>query len=211
MKILPRNRPYRLLTGPPIDAIPSIGVRLPRRAFRSVHHMASNLSFSAGVSVALSSLAHLPTSAPFRVRAPGPVSGQLYRDHRRRSRSRCPLLSCRLSATGIRVLGIRSRQGIGPSLRSAYRVRRTSSRDTARTLTGFPCSARGRPGWVWVSSGPRGRRCSHDRSVVLGRRLPPLNGVVPATLVFLPAPRFENDEASSRIHGRSPVQPSPRL
>jgi hypothetical protein len=55
MKILPRSPPYRLLTGPPIDAIPSIGVRLLRRAFRSVHHMASNLSFSAGVSVALSS------------------------------------------------------------------------------------------------------------------------------------------------------------
>jgi hypothetical protein len=40
--------------------------------------------------------------------------------------------------------------------------------------------------------------------VVLGRRLPPLNGVLPETLVFLPAPRFENDEASSRIHGCSP-------
>jgi len=64
---------------------------------------------------------------------------------------------------------------------------------------------------VALSSVPRERRCSRDRSVVLSRRLPPLNGVVPATLVFLPAPRFDNDEVSARIHGYSPVQPSPRL
>ena len=63
----------------------------------------------------------------------------------------------------------------------------------------------------WVPSVPRERRCSHDRSVVLGRRLPPHNGTVPATLVFLPAPESENDEASSRIHDHSPVQPSPHL
>jgi hypothetical protein len=62
-----------------------------------------------------------------------------------------------------------------------------------------------------VPSVLRGRRCSHDRSVVLGRRLPPLNGTVPETLVFLPAPEFDNDEASARVHGCSPVQPSPRL
>jgi hypothetical protein len=62
-----------------------------------------------------------------------------------------------------------------------------------------------------VSSVPRERRCSRDRSVVLGRRLPPLNGVVPATPVILPVPGFPNNEASSRIHGCSPAQPSPRL
>jgi hypothetical protein len=63
----------------------------------------------------------------------------------------------------------------------------------------------------WVASGLRGRRCSRDRSGVLGRRLPPLNGAVPATLVFLPAPRFDNDEASARIHGlfTRPAFPSP--
>jgi hypothetical protein len=45
----------------------------------------------------------------------------------------------------------------------------------------------------------------------ISRRLPPLNDVVPATLVFLPAPRSDNDEASSRIHGHSPhpAFPSP--
>jgi hypothetical protein len=63
----------------------------------------------------------------------------------------------------------------------------------------------------WVSSVLRGRRCSRDRSVVLGRRLPPLHGAVPATPVVLPVPRFDNDEASARLHGHSPGQPSPRL
>ncbi len=62
-----------------------------------------------------------------------------------------------------------------------------------------------------MSSVPRERRCSRDRSGVLGRRLPPLNGVVPATPLILPAPGSNNDEASSRIHCCSPVQPSPRL
>ena len=47
--------PYRLLTHPSVDAIPSTGVQVTKRAFRSVHHMASNLSFGKGVSVASSS------------------------------------------------------------------------------------------------------------------------------------------------------------
>jgi hypothetical protein len=56
-------------------------------------------------------------------------------------------LSCCLSATGIRVLGILSHQGIQPSLRSAYRPAHPTW-GTTRTLTGFPCFARMRPGWV---------------------------------------------------------------
>ena len=72
-------------------------------------------------------------------------------------------------------------------------------------------SARGRPGWVWVSSVPRGRRCSHDRSVVLGRRLPPLNGVVPATLVFLPAQGLTMTRHHQGFTVVHPSQPSPRL
>lgn len=31
------------------------------------------------------------------------------------------------------------------------------------TLSGFPCSARVRPGWGWVPSVPRGWRCPHGR------------------------------------------------
>jgi len=55
MKILRRNRrtvssyAHQLMRSYPSAS------DLLRRAFRSVHHMASNLSFSAGVSVALSS------------------------------------------------------------------------------------------------------------------------------------------------------------
>lgn len=54
--------------------------------------------------------------------------------------------------------------------------RLTSTPPARRTLTGFPCSARVRYGRVWVPSIPRGRRCSHDRRDVHGRRLPLPNG-----------------------------------
>jgi len=41
--------------------------------------------------------------------------------------------------------------------------RPTAPRSAARTLTGFTRSARMRPGWIWVPSVPRGRRCPHGR------------------------------------------------
>jgi len=53
-----------------------------------------------------------------------------------------------------------TRQGIGPSLRSADR----HANSAFRTLSGFPCSACVRPGWGRVPSVPRGRRCPHGRS-----------------------------------------------
>jgi hypothetical protein len=49
--------------------------------------------------------------------------------------------------------------------------RPTAPRSAARTLTGFPCSARVRR-LGWAPSIPRGRRCSYDRREVRGRRLP---------------------------------------
>ncbi len=55
--------------------------------------------------------------------------------------------------------------------------RPTAPRSAARTLTGFPCSARaGQLGWA--PSIPRGRRCSRDRREIRGRRLP-LHGSQP--------------------------------
>jgi hypothetical protein len=69
------------------------------------------------------------------------------------------LVSCCLSATGVRFLGILCPPGdwalltVGlPAHQQAY-----------RTLTGFPCSARVRHDWGWTSSIPRGQRCSHGR------------------------------------------------
>ena len=56
---------------------------------------------------------------------------------------------------------------------------------TARTLAGFPRSARVRPGPGWALSLPRGRRCSPAIALIRGRRLPPLNG----RSLFTPAPQ----------------------
>src|SRR6266851_7281241 len=63
----------------PADLIPVDGIQVQARgAVRSVHHEVPNLSFGTGGSG--NSLHRLTchTSARFRVRAPGPVSGQLY-------------------------------------------------------------------------------------------------------------------------------------
>lgn len=63
-----------------------------------------------------------------------------------------------------------TRPGLRPSLPPAYR----QPQKAWRTLTGFPCSARMRPGWGWVPSVPRGRRCPHGRvqSLAAACRLP---------------------------------------
>ena len=121
--------PYLLLTGTPVDGVPArarlrgwssgpFTLQPPPARFPSP---APNLPFGSSGHGRFASTAHLPTSARFRARAPGPVSGQLYAAARRRSRACCPL-SCCLSAAGIRFLGILSRQGIPPPLRSAYRA-----------------------------------------------------------------------------------------
>ena len=60
-------------------------------------------------------------SARFRARAPGPVSGQLCSTPGGRTGT-LALVSCCLSAAGIRFLGILSRPGLPPLLRSAYRT-----------------------------------------------------------------------------------------
>jgi len=109
VKILAPQPPYLLLAG-------------KERAFRSVHHLVSNLSFSTGMCVTLSSQAHLPhvstLSGPgHQARYPASYTDDL----RRRSRAKLVPLSCCLSAAGIRFLAILSCPGIQPPLRSAYR------------------------------------------------------------------------------------------
>jgi hypothetical protein len=61
------------------------------------------------------------TSARFRARAPGPVSGQLCHAPGR-ALGKTARVSCCLSAAGLRFLGILSRPGVPPLLRSAYRA-----------------------------------------------------------------------------------------
>ena len=113
--------------------------------------------------------------------------------------------SRRLSATGIRFLGILSRRGIPPLSRSAYRTRRPGP-DGVSTFHAHEI----RPGRA--PSIPRGQRCSHDRPVASGRRLPPL----PAARPYHPGsrsrlPGLSNNEASSEgsLAFARPVFPSP--
>jgi hypothetical protein len=129
----------------------------------------SNLPFGSGYFGRLSSPAHLPKWARFRARAHGPVSGQLYETTsgglinlvRFPVAFRPPALAFWASCT---------RPGLGPSLPPAYR----QPHRVRRTLTGFPRSARMRPGWGWVPPVPRGRRCPHGRaqSLAAACRLP---------------------------------------
>jgi hypothetical protein len=68
--------PYVLLTGTPVNGGPLQPV------LGSVHrHRRLTCPSVPAVTDRPSSTAHLPTSAPFRARAPGPVSGQLYKGH----------------------------------------------------------------------------------------------------------------------------------
>ena len=83
----------------------------------------SNLSLSSSGSLPWCSPAHLPTSAPFRARPPGRHPAGYPRATAWSSGIIAPGSRC-LSAAGIRLLGIQSRRGIAPLLRSAYRARR---------------------------------------------------------------------------------------
>src|SRR5262249_19539739 len=107
--------PYVLLAGTPVN-------RVPRQlALRPVHrHRPIPCPPVPAVPNCPSSKPHLPTSARFRARPPGPASGQLYETASGGASHTVPL-SCCLSATGICFLGILSRQGIKAPLRSAYR------------------------------------------------------------------------------------------
>ena len=100
--------------GTPVNGVPL------QHVLRSVHrHRRLTCPSVPAVTSCFASKAHLPTSARFRARAPGPVSGQLYETAGEGAGHAVPL-SCCLSAAGIRFLGILSRPGIPPPLRPAY-------------------------------------------------------------------------------------------
>jgi hypothetical protein len=81
--------------------------------------------------------------------------------------------------------------------------RPTAPPPAARTRTGFPCSARVRPGWLRVPSLPRGRRCPHGRSFspAAACRITTASPYHPGPQ---PAPGRIGDEASARVHCYSP-------
>jgi hypothetical protein len=81
---------------------------------------------------------------------------------------------------------------------------------SARTRTGFPCSTRASQ-LGWAPSIPRGRRCSHDRPEIHGRRLPLPSGQPLSPRSCHPPQGARINGTSSRVHWCSPVQPSPHL
>lgn len=97
---------------------------------------------------------------------------------------------------------ILSRRGVEPSSRSADQA-------AAWTPTGFPRSARVRRDREGCPLDPGA--VVPDRPVrVPGRHLPLLSGQ-PCTPVLHPIAGGQRNEASSRVHLRSPVRSSPRL
>ena len=64
-----------------------------------------------------------------------------------------------------------------------------------------------RPGWA--SSEPRGRWCAPGQPNTSGRHPPPSSGRPLFSRLLQPTGESANDEASSRIHSRSPVRSSP--
>src|SRR6266849_8314743 len=90
----------------PVDPIPVDGIQIETRgAFRSVHHEVPNLSFGSGGSDSSSSKAHLPHVSTLSRPGTRPAIRPVIRDRQRRA-GLIAALSCRLSATGVRFLGI---------------------------------------------------------------------------------------------------------
>ena len=100
----------------------------------------------------------------------GPGIRPVIRNGQRRADQPRPL-SCCLSAAGVGFLGI-----LYPPWTWAFVTSGLPPTQKAwRTLTGFPCSARMRPGWGCALCTPGTAVSTRPRSI-LGRRLPPSNG-----------------------------------
>ena len=142
-------------------------------------------------------------SAPFRAQHQ-PGIRPVITGPRPESRDRLRACSRRLSAAGIRFLAILSRLVFRPSY-----DRPTAPAAAARTMTGFPCSARVRRGRVRAPSIPRGQRCLHGHVCVPCPPPAALQRPVPVTPVSRPVPECLSHEASARVHWRSPLPAIP--
>jgi hypothetical protein len=137
-------------------------------------------------------------SARFRARAPGPVSGQL-----------CSAPGGRAGHDGAGFLLPFGRRHsllghpVPPGDSAPLAIGLPRRPQAARTRAGFPCSARVRHDRDRVLSVPRGRRRPHGQaqSPAAARRLPAAGPVTPAPQ---PVPGCAINEASARVHWRSP-------
>jgi hypothetical protein len=147
--------------------------------------MASNLPFGSGGSDRIASKAHLPTSAPFRVRAaaryPAGYAGQPAEEL-----GSCPGFPSPYGAPAFASWASCSRQRPGPSLPPAYRRRLTALPDPDGVSTFRMRELR--PGWV--PPRPRGQRCSRGqrRSARPPLAVPPRLGPAPWRSSHLPGP-----------------------
>ncbi len=132
-------------------------------------------SFGSGICFRFASKAHLPTSAPFRTRAPARYPASYTKTIREEFPILRPLTSCCLSAAGIRFLSTLSCQGIQPPLRSAYRTACAYPRLRCGPWHGFHVPHARDPDRAGRSLYP-GDSGAHRPRTIRGRRLPPLNG-----------------------------------
>ena len=113
-----------------------------------------------------------------------------------------PRVSCRLSTTGIRLLGIllpRSSAPLTVGLPSSQRL----------DPTGFPRSAhQSRPGLGALFT-PRPSGAHTTGPIPPAAARPSTRGQALSPRSPIPSPRAVHYEASSRVHSRSPARPSP--
>jgi hypothetical protein len=170
--------------------------------------LVSNLSFGSSGSSSSSTKAHLPHVSTLSRPGTRPGIRPVIRDSHLEEWLSVSV-SCCLSATGVRFLGILARQRVRPALRSAYQ----GNESVLWTLAGFPRSTHARYDRVRVPPLRRGQRCSHDRLALPGRRLPLLCGQA-----LYPGPASISRGVivtthSTRVHLCSPIRrfPSPAI
>jgi len=143
-------------------------------------------------------------SARFRARAPGPVSGQSCSAPGRRA-GQTALVSRCLSAAGIGFLGILTRPGIPPLLRSAYRT--ASSADPSGVSMFRTRETRLGPGAL---STP-GTAVPSRPGAIPDRRLPPSSGRSLSPRYCHPSRGVSVTRHQRGFTAVHPSQPSPRL
>jgi hypothetical protein len=144
------------------------------------------------------------TSARFRARAPGPVSGQSCPRPRQESRA-CDAGFLLPFGRRHSLLGHPVPPGDSAPLTIGL------PRQPARTRAGFPCSAHVRCGWGRAPSLPRGRRCLHGQvwSLTVACRLPAAGPCHPGPAC--PSRGVGVTRHHQGFTGVRPSQPSPRL
>jgi hypothetical protein len=164
----------------------------------------SSLSVGWGLVVIVVFGAHLTTSARFRVRAPGPVSGRLYETAAWKGATSLSRFPAAFPPPALASWSSCSRSGIRPSSRLAYRPAHWPDPDGVSTFR----THKQRPGWVPSIS--RGRRCSSGLATITSPRLPLLNGTSlhPATTTIDARLRLTRHQRGFKQFTR-PVFPSP--